>query len=232
MSKVVIFTKKSVLLQAIQDAVGNGYTQHISGSTLISRLEPALAVFDLNYRAFADKNERARRKRLGLANIRAFFYHREGEAEVSWWLLAMPPEAGKHTIHSAEKLQDAFDRDHRIVTFGLELIRRPKKGTSESKLTWQMTDEQYQSMAGEIQDAVRSRSFFRMEQALVKARSLPVGFNGARVQYGHLIALYRWEVKRASVKGAPEPPAKLSYTRRILHDGITAKQLLATTDFA
>lgn len=232
MQKVVIFTRKPILLQAIQDAVGNGYTQHTSGSIPISRLEPAIAVFVLNYRAFADKNERARRGRLGLGNIRAFFHYREGDDFVSWWLLAKPPEYGKHPIHSAEKLKDALDRDHRIVIFGLELVRRPKKGTSESKLTWQMTEEQYRSISQEIQDAVRSRSFWKMEQVLVKARSIPQGFNGARIQYGHLMVLYRREVKRASVKGAPEPLAKLSYTRRILHDGITVKQLLATSDFA
>ncbi len=231
MQKVVIFTKKAVLLQSIQDAVGHGYTHFTSGSTPIPRLEQAIAVFNLNYRAFADKNERTRRNRLGLGNIRAFMFHRQGDDNVSWWLVAMPKEAGKHPIHSAEKMQDALDRDHRLVIFGLQLIRLPKKGTSKTKLTWQMTKDQYQAIAQEIRDAVRSRSFFRMEQALVKARSIPLGFNGARVQFGYLMALYRLEVKRASVKGAPEPPAKLSYTRRISHDGISVKQLLSMADF-
>ena len=138
----------------------------------------------------------------------------------------MPPEAGKHPIHQTEMLQDALDRKHRIVISGLQLIHLPKAGTSNKKLTWQMTDEQYQSIAGEIQDAVRSRSFWQMEKALMKARSIPQGFNGARVQYGHLMVLYRREVKRASIKGAPVPPAKLSYIRRIKHDGISVKQLL------
>ena len=226
MQQIKIFTKKNVLLQAIQDAVGHGCSQHTSGTIPISRLEPAIAVFDLNYRAFADKNERARRVRVGLGNIRAFFFHCKGDDFVSWWLLAKPPEDGKHPIHQTEKLQDAFDRDHRIVVSGLELVWRPKKGTSESKLTWQMTKDQYQAIAQEIQDAVRSRSFWKMEQVLVKARSIPQGFNGARIQYGHLTALYRREVKRASIKGAPEPPTKLPYVRRIRHDGITVKQLL------
>lgn len=229
MQNVVIFTKKTVLLQAIQDAVGHGYTHFTSGSTPTPKLAQAIAVFDGNYRAFADKNERARRGRMDLGNIHAFFHYREGDDFVSWWLLAKPPEYGKHPIHQSEKLQDALDRKHRIVISGLELIRLPKVGTSDTKLTWQMTDEQYQSIAEEIRDAVRSRSFWKMEQVLVKSRSIPQGFNGARVQYGHLMVLYRREVKRASVKGAPVPPTILSYTRRIRHDGVSVRQVLAMT---
>jgi len=209
------------------DAVGRGYTQYTFGTTPISRLEAATAHFDGNYRAFAGKNERARRKRNGLGNIRAFLYYREGDDFVSYWLLAKPPEEGKHPIHSAEKLKDALNRKYRIVIFGLELLRLPKKGSSLTKLTWRMTRELFHSIAQEIRDAVRSRSYRQMEQALVKARSIPSGFNGARVQFGNLMVFFRREIKRSSVKGAPEPPAVLSYTRRIPHDGISLKQLLA-----
>lgn len=225
----LIFTSKKVLLQAVLDAVGHGCTNYVSGTTPLHRLELTVAHFAGNYRAFEDKNARAQRSRMGLGNIRVFFYYRDGDDFVSWWLLAMPPAAGKHPVHSTENLRDVFDRDDRIVIFDLELVRLPKAETSKSKLTWRMTDELYQSMAEDIKDAVRSRSYPQMARVLVSLRSKPNGFNGARVQYGYSIALYNREVKRASLKNAPIPPDKLPYTRRIRHDGISVKQLLAMT---
>ena len=229
MQHVVIFTKKTVLLQAISDAVGNGCAYYVSGTTPIHRLELTVANFDGNYRAFADKNERERRKRHCLGNIRVFMFYREGDDFVSWWLHAMPPAAGKHPVHSAEKLHDALDRYDRIVIFGLELVRLPKTETSKSKITWRMTEDVYREMAKKIQDAVRSRSHWQMEKAITEVKSKIHGFNGARSQFGNLMVLYRREVKRASLKNAPIPPDKLPYTRRIRHDGITVKQLLIMT---
>jgi hypothetical protein len=221
-----IYQKKPVFLQCILDAVTQGYSYYTSGCTSLEKLEQAVAVFDLNYRAFGDRNERARRIRRGLANVRVHMFYRAAENKVYWCMLAMPPQAGKHPVHATDKLHDAFDAANRIVFDGLELVRLPKKGTPKYKLSWRLTSEQYLAIQNEIKNAVRSRSHRQMILVLNKLWTLP-GFSGVRSQIGHLVALYKQEIKRSSLKGAPEPPTSLLYIRRIPHTGLTVKQLLA-----
>lgn len=219
-----IFVHRNVVMQSIQDAVGHGYTYYVSGSTPVSRLEYSVAVFKLNYQAFADRNEQAKRKRHGLGNVQSKFSYK-GDL-VYWWLLATPPELGSHPIHSMDKLRNALIKGQRIEIDGFELVLVPKKGTAESKLTWRMTESTFAGFQDNIVSAVRSRSYNRMNQALVALWACP-GFNGIRVQIGKLVRIYRAEVKRASIKDAPKPPEKLFYLRRIPHVGISVKQLLS-----
>ncbi len=211
-------------MQSIQDAVGHGYTYYVSGTTPVNRLEYSVAIFELNYQAFADRNEKAKRKRNGLGNVQSKLSYK-GDL-VYWWMLATPPELGSHPIHSMDKLRNALLKGQRIEIDGFELVQVPKKGTAESKLTWRMTDSMFEGFQDDIVSAVRSRSHNRMNHVLLQLWACP-GFNGIRVQIGKLVRIYRAEVKRASIKDAPKPPEKLFYLRRIPHVGISVKQLLS-----
>jgi len=220
----LIFTDKAIAMQSLADAVGNGYTRYVTGSTPIEKVEKTLAIFGLNYGAFADRNERARRKRKGLGNVMAVFFWRKDD-RIMWWLLSTPSEMGSHPIHSSERLKNALLPQERIEIDGFELVRVPKPGTSESKLTWRMEEQKYQDFRDYVIDTVRSRSHNRMDNMLYQLWSMP-GFSGIRRQIGKLAALYRGEVKRAGVKDAPKPPRRLRYLRRIPHEGLTAREIL------
>jgi hypothetical protein len=159
-----------------------------------------------------------------LGNVRVVLWHKEDE--VLWWLLATPPETGRHLVHTAEKLRDAMSSSQRITIDGFELVRLPKTGTAKSKLTWRMSESKYQGWRDSIIQTVRGRSHNSMSNMLFQLWSSP-GFNGVRNQVGKLASLYREEVKRTSLKDAPRPPSRLFYLRRIPHTGISVKQLLA-----
>ncbi len=218
----VIFTARNVLMQAILDAVVHGYTHHVSGGTPLPKLKHTIDVFALNYMAFADRHERARRKRHGLGNTRALLLARGDRVE--WWLLATSPDAGKHPVHETDNLSDAHQPGQRIVIDGYEIVRVPKPGSSTSKLTWRMTDRKCQGLRDYIIETVRSRSHSQMHKMLYQLYSTP-GFAGIRSQVGKLVALYRAEVKRSGIKDAPRPPRHLHYLRRIPHAGVSAKEL-------
>jgi len=223
-ARPLIFTNKAVAMQALADAMGNGYTCYVTGSTPIDKIEKTLAIFGQNYGAFADRNQRARRKRKGLGNVMSVFFWRK-EDRVIWWLLSTPPEMGPHLIHSSDRLKNAVLPQERFEIDGYELVRVPKPGTSVSKLTWRMRDQTYQDFRDYVIDTVRSRSHGSMHNMLYQLWSMP-GFSGIRSQTGKLVALYRAELKRAGIKDAPQPPRKLRYLRRIPHEGLTAREIL------
>lgn len=226
MKNPIIYTKLSIVMQALLDDVKNGNTRYVQGSIPVEKTERTVAVFNFNYQAFADRNERARRKRSGLGNVRAVLRYDSKSGKVDWWLLTTLPEVARHTIHETDKLKDALVSTQRIEINGFELVRQPKIGTSQFKWTWRMSESKYQEWRDYVIKTVRSRSRHQMDVMLYQLFSSP-GFNGIRIQAGKLIALYKAEVKRASLKDAPQPPRRLQYLRRIKHDGITLYQLKA-----
>lgn len=225
MKKPIIYTKKAVVLQALQDAVCHGQSHYIAGSTPIEKIEQTVAIFDVEHHAFSDKNERARLRRKKFGQVKAVLWHPKDSDRVFWWLMATPPQQGKNHIHVSENLKDAYHPKQRLTVEDFELVRLPKKGSSVAKLTWRLTDEAYTVMGNRITDAVRSSSFHKMHRILLTLWNYP-GMGGIRVQVGHLVARYKHEIKRANLKGAPTPPKKLYYLRRIAHDGLTPRQLL------
>jgi hypothetical protein len=225
----LIFTHRKVALQSISDKVILGNTLYVAGSTTLDKLENAIDVFAMDYQALGDKNERAKRSRRGFGNAHLVLWYRNGI--VYWWLFAKPETEGRHPIHAMENLRDALDKDQRIIVDDLELVRAPKIGTADSKWTWRMTDQKYQEWNKHIEQVVRSRSYPQMNNVFYLLWRYP-GFSGVRKQIGYLVAAYKIEVKRASLKDPPKPPKKLYYLNRIKHTGISVKQLLAQTKAA
>ena len=220
-----IFIKTHIAMQAISDAVCRGQTYYVSGVTSVEKLPNALSVFDLKYGAFADRNERARRKRSGVGNVTAVLLFDSKNNKVDWLLLTTPPKVARHTIHETDKLKDSLTSGQRIEINGFELVRLTKKGIEKPRWTWRMTKSIFQVWRDYVIVTVRSRSHHRMENMLYQLASSP-GFGGIRDQAKDLIKLYKAEVKRAGVKEAPQSRIP-RYNRRIRHDAVTVQQLRA-----
>lgn len=222
-SSSIIFVSRTLTLQRLLDAVAHGYIMWCAGSIPALRCSQLLKKFNLNYQVFADRNERARRKRAGLGNAQMLLWLNHDV--IHWWLLVTPPSAGDHAAHSTEQLRNALNQANRIEIDGFELVRLPKKEQEKPSLTWRMTDHKYQGWRNSVIDTVRSRSNHSMHHLLYRLWSSP-GFAGVRSQIGKISALYRSEVKRSGNKDAPLPPKRLSYVRRLKQDGITLSQML------
>jgi hypothetical protein len=201
----------------------------VSGSCPVDKIEQLIVNFDLNYQACASRYQRLKRVRLGLGNVHLVMFLK-GDL-VYWWLLATNPEAGRHPIHETDNLKNALVAGERIETNGFELVRSPKKGTGDNKLTWRMNSSKFEDFHNGIVAAVRSRSYQRMRNILDYLWTCP-GFSGVRSQTGNLAVIYRAEAKRASVKDAPMPSKHLHYLNRIDHVGMSVKQLVAQTKAA
>jgi hypothetical protein len=226
MKKIKVILSQTVAMQALMDAVIAGYTVYTSGIIDVPKAKSLFSKFDENYRPFVDRNERARRIRRGLGNTKMVLFYDDDLDKVRWWLLATPTASGANAVHRSEKMKDVFSSDQRIIIEGHELVRVPKKESASCKLTWRMIEEEYKSKREDIIATVRGKSHYQMHVLLLKLFTHP-GFAGIRSQIGHLIALYRREVKRASLTDAPSPPTKLLYVRRIPHKGISLTEFVS-----
>ena len=222
-SEIVVFKSRNLVLQRLADHVVHGNSHYCAGTVPVNRCAKLIAKFDLYYNILADRNKRARRKRADLGNAAMLLLH-NGEV-IQWWLLVTKPSGGDHPAHHLEKLRDANDKLGRIEIDGYELVCLPKKGSEGTKFTWRMTARAYQNWRDYIIDTVRSGSVTAMHRMLYQLWSVP-GFAGIRSQVGHLVALYRSEVKRASRKDAPLPPKRLPYIRRLKDHGVSLTLLM------
>jgi hypothetical protein len=220
---LLVFKSRNLLMQRIADHVVHGYPLYFAGSVSVERCPKLVSKFDLKYNVLADRNLRARRKRNELGNAGMILF--QNESAISWWVMVTEPESGEHPAHDEEDLRDARNKQDRIEIDGFELVRLPKKSGDGTKFTWRMNARKYQDWRLFIIDSVRKASSNALHNMIYQLWSSP-GFSGVRTQIGHLTALYRSEVKRASRKDAPLPPKRLPYVRRMKTQGITLTQLV------
>lgn len=237
---ITIFTSRAVGMQRMMDAVNAGYTHYNRGAVSIGRCLHLVKKLHLNYQILADRNQRARRARLGLGNAKLLLWLDKGV--IHWMLMVTAPGLGDHAAHSIEdKLLDATTVEECIEIDGNELVRLPKKVNpkypsarttksasteSTTRLTWRMNEFKYQAWRDSIRNEVRKQSPKSIELTIYRLWSSP-GFAEIRSQIGHLGKLYRAEVKRAGRADAPPLPKVLGYVRRLKNKGITLAELVA-----
>jgi hypothetical protein len=222
-SDLFVYKSRNLLMQRIADHVVHGYPLYFTDTIPIERCAKLVRKFDLKYSILADRNMRARRKRNDLGNASMIPFH--SDSVIFWWIMVTELNAGGHPAHSEEKLRDARDKNDRIKIDGYELVQLPKKHGIGTKYTWRMTPETYQSWRDSIIHAVRTASPNTLHNLLYRLWSCP-GFSGVRSQVGHLVALYKAEVRRAGRKDAPNPPRRLQYLRRLKTQGVSLGQLM------
>lgn len=225
MADPIVFSSKSLVMQRISDAVSQGYTNWASGVVQVSSAKKFVNKFDINFQAFADRDLRSRRKKNGVGNAKLILWRQADQ--IFWVLLVTPPDTGIHAAHSLEKLKDVFKPGERIEIDGFELVRVPKggDGAGGTRLTWRMRQEKYDGWRNSVIETVRKGSPRDLKELLFKMWGNP-GFSGIRSQVGKLVALYRAECKRASLKDAPQPPKRLPYLRRMQNYGDRLSRLI------
>lgn len=221
-NELLVFKSRNLLMQRIADHVVHGYTHYCSGAISVEGCQKLATKFNLLYQVSADRNERARRKRANLGNAALLLYYDNNA--VRWWMMVTDPQCGEHLAHHRENLCDAMSKKGRCQIDGYELVKLARKGAEGTKLTWRMSAATYQNWREYIIDTVRACSTTAMHRMLYQLWSVP-GFSGIRSQVGHLVALYRAELRRSGKKDAPQPPKRLPYLRRLKTQGISLAQL-------
>lgn len=211
-----VLIRKEALFQRLADYCRQGYHYAVSGTVPINRA-PALAYkFKTLYHVHADKNERYRRKRVGIGNAELFLYAPdETNTDIVWVLLAT---AG-HISHQTERLTDVREKGGRLFVTGYEMVRLPRHGSSAPAYTWRISDEQFHTWKYRLRTLIRSRADGDLQRAYY-GLTHPPGFRAIRQQTRVLIAYAKAEWKRSRNKNEPWPiygSIRIPYLRRIAH---------------
>ena len=185
----MVFTSKTVFLQRVQEAVGDGYRYYIVGSVPPESVPALVRKFKAAYEVHLDKNARYRRKAEGLGNARLLLRFNE-EQRVDFVLLVT---VGAHPAHQLEKLRDM--QKGPLAYRELELVALTLKGRSKPGLTWRLDADTMASWRQRLHlyTAHYNRlELFRAWQSLYRTP----GFAGIRRQVGELVSYWRTEWKK------------------------------------
>lgn len=185
----LVFFKKTPFMQRVQEAVGDGYLHWTAGTVPLAAAQKLVRKFKAAYAVDVDKNERYRRKLLGLGNARLFLRCTEG-THIDFFLLV---SKGEHPAHQMEKL---IDSTRSPVTYReLELVALTFPGRHKPSMTWRMRAD---TVEGWRQRLHSCTAHYNRQELYMCWHSLyrTPGFAGIRQQVGNLVSFWRREWKQ------------------------------------
>lgn len=219
-----VFTKKTVLMQRISDAVRLGHTRYVVGVTTLEKTRALAEKFDRLYQPNLEKTAAHRARKAGKATTRLFFLNLKGEAV--WWILLATD--GEFAIgDDREKWRDPIAKGSRVELDGYELVQVTKPGLKNPAWTWRYTRKRHDDLREAVVLAIRTRHDADLRQLIQTIWRTP-GFSGARDQalkFRDLIQA-EWKRSRGPAEALPEIPKRLGYVRRLKDVGKAASSLL------
>lgn len=218
-----VFSKKTVAMQRISDAVRIGYHYAVSGTIPLEKAqsfcEKQAERYDL---AWSPVRTRAARK-AGQAVYRLLLLVEENSPDtVQWWLLrtdgSMMPEAQREQWRNALK--------DRITIGAYELVRQTKAGADHPVWTWRMEKDREQALRDSVVLLIRQKRDAQLE-ALIESVWRAPGFSGIREQIKKTARLIHqeWKRSRSQDEVMPAIPARIGYLRRLPSVGRTLDEL-------
>jgi hypothetical protein len=204
-----IFTKKTVWMQRVSDAVKACASYYIQGSTKLEKVPLLVQKFDSRHPTnLTSRADLAARKRG--ETIQRWIGYLDDAGMVHWCLFVWP---GKDFDIKSDQWRDP--KEHRISHTNYELVRITKPGAKAPVWTWRYQKEQYENLRNEIVQVIRLRQDARLEQIIYTLHRSP-GFAGVRQQVKKLWDIVRKEWKRRRAKDpVPEIPKNIGYVRRL-----------------
>ena len=215
MYEPIIFTKKTVVMQRIQQYTARGYCWHIQGSIPAHKALNLVAKFDQMYCIGRNDNQRSYAKKKGKANAVLFLYPVNPLEGLRWWLLATDGLGDIHTCERLIHITAAKERLHWNQDY--ELVMLPREGKTTPTVTWRMTRDCYQGWHSRIRIAVRDyHSRDRLKQAVWSLYRCP-GFSEIRTQVKRLSwhLQKEWQRSRKPSETSPVIPKNIGYVRGI-----------------
>lgn len=225
-----VFTKKTVLMQRISDAVRLGHTRYVVGVTTLEKTRALAEKFDRLYQPNLEKTAAHRSRKAGKATTRLFFLNLGGEAV--WWIL-LATEGDFAIGDDREKWRDPIAKGSRVELTGYELVQVTKPGLKTPAWTWRYTRKQHDALREAVIQAIRTRHDADLKQLIQTIWRTP-GFSGAREQAMKFKDLIEgeWKRSRGPAEALPEIPKRLGYVRRLKDVGKPASTLLREFNLA
>jgi hypothetical protein len=219
-----IFTKKTVWMQRVSDAVKAGAACYIQGSTRLDKVPFTVQKFASRYPTnLVSRTDLAARKRC--ETVQRWVGYLADSGMVHWCLFCWP---GTDFDPKSDQWRDP--KTQRVKHTGYELVRITKPGSKLPVLTWRYEKGQFERLHDEIVQIIRLRQDARLEQMIHTLHRSP-GFAGVRTQVKKLWDIIRAEWKRTRSKSEvmPEIPKNIGYVRRLPDVGALWSELMQKT---
>jgi hypothetical protein len=218
-----IFTKKTVFMQRMGDAVRAGALHYISGQIELHKVPFLSQKFASRYHVNLSRIQDMRARRSGDDTARFLAWLDESSGLVHWALFYYP---GKTLCREERWKNPLVDR---IQLTGYELVRITKTGAKAPVLTWRYTREQYRYLHDQVVFTIRGRQDAVLDQLIFSLSRSP-GFAGVREQVKGLWRIIKaeWKRTRSQAKEPPKIPPTIGYVRRLPDVGMLWSELKQT----
>lgn len=238
-----IFLKRNAFLQRISDAVRNGYTLYVTGSTKVEKVAfKSQSMFE-RFNTNRSKTQEFRARAAGKTTARWLGFWEQGSELVTWILLVNPAE----DVDKSEKWRDA-SKD-KITVGNLELVRLSKPKTVLQRVeaeanpgavarkivrvkggkevwTWRYNRARYDSLRNDMVTLIRTKNDRLLQELIEQIWGTPSHW-GMRDQVKKLeqLAKEEWKRTRRSGESLPTMP-KNRWLQRLTDSGCRWSHLM------
>jgi|GEM_PF-807698 len=244
-----IFLKRNAFLQRISDAVRNGYTLYVTGSTKVEKVAfKSQSMFE-RFNTNRSKTQEFRARAAGKTTARWLGFWEQGSELVTWILLVNPAE----DVDKSENWRDA-SKD-KITVGNLELVRLSKPKTVLQRVeaeanpgalarkivrvkggkevwTWRYNRPRYDSLRNDMVTLIRTKNDRLLQELIEQIWGTPSHW-GMRDQVKKLeqLAKEEWKRTRRSGESLPTMP-KNRWLQRLTDSGCRWSHLMRNIKLA
>ena len=142
-SNPFVFTKKTVFMQRISDAVVNGAARYIQGTIPVSKAGFFASKMKERYEYDLSYKEASRKRKLGYATAKLLFWHPEKGCETLNWILLVTNGKFKDGVGLDEDWLDPKYKGGRISVTNYRLTRIPSTFDTKPRWSWRYTRASY-----------------------------------------------------------------------------------------
>jgi hypothetical protein len=238
-----IFLKRNAFLQRISDAVRNGYTLYVTGSTKVEKVAfKSQSMFE-RFNTNRSKTQEFRARAAGKTTARWLGFWEQGSELVTWILLVNPAE----DVDKSEKWRDT-SKD-KITVGNLELVRLSKPKTVLQRVeaeanpgalarkivrvkggkevwTWRYNRARYDALRNDMVTLIRTKNDRLLQELIEQIWGTPSHW-GMRDQVKKLeqLAKEEWKRTRRSGESLPTMP-KNRWLQRLTDAGCRWSHLM------
>ena len=220
-SNPFVFTKKTVFMQRISDAVVKGSIRYIQGTIPVSKAGFFASKMKARYDCSLTYKQGERKRKDGYATAKLYFWHpNTGNLELHWILLITEGKL-KEDVGLDEKWRDPTNNKERITITNYVLLRIPSTFDTKPRWSWRYTRASYDALRHNIVNTIRSKNDEQLRQVIYNLYRSP-SFGGVREEVKSVVSLIKeeWKRTRGSKEGMPEIPKTLGYVRRLADKGV------------
>ncbi|HQV21882.1 MAG TPA: hypothetical protein PLJ88_02185 [Agitococcus sp.] len=225
-SNPFVFTKKTIFMQRISDAVASGSTRYIQGVIPVEKAGFFASKIYSRYDCQTSGVQALRKRKAGFATAKLYFWHpKRGDLNLHWILLVSDGKFAEG-VGGDEKWRDPKVDKQRIAVTNYQLVRVVTEYDTKPRWTWRYTRASYDGFRLAIVNSIRVKNDEQLRQ-LIHSLWRSAGFAGVREQVKKIGELIReeWKRSRGSKEGMPELPKAHGYVRRLKDKGVTLRAI-------